>query len=194
MPLPDHFDIVAPFYDRALPPRQEGFLVELAGLPLDGILLDAGGGTGRIGQTLRPLVSQVVIADLSLGMLGKARDKIGLQAVCSKSERMPFPDGCFDRIIMVDALHHVYNQSQTAAELFRVLKPGGRLVIEEPDIRHFAVKLIALAEKLLFMRSHFLAADRIAGLFDHHGVGSQIEYRDGNTWVVIDKPQTSKIS
>ena len=58
---------------------------------------------------------------------------------------------------MVDALHHVIHQGQTAREMYRVLKPGGRIVIEEPDIRKFGVKLIAVAEKLLLMRSHFLS-------------------------------------
>jgi ubiquinone/menaquinone biosynthesis C-methylase UbiE len=187
MPFPDHFDLIAPFYDRALPQREDELLITLIGLPLDGVLLDAGGGTGRIGAALRPLVSQVVVADLSLGMLGKAREKPGLQAVCSQSERLPFPDGWFDRIIMVDALHHVHNQSHTAVELLRVLKPGGRLVIEEPDIRRFAVKLIAIAERLLFMRSHFLFAERIAALFAHDVAGFRIIYRDSNAWIVIDK-------
>ena len=46
-----------------------------------------------------------------------------------------------------------------------VLKPGGSIVIEEPDIRKFTVKLIALAEKITLMRSHFLSPDKIAGLF-----------------------------
>ena len=49
--------------------------------------------------------------------------------------------------------------------MFRVLKPGGLLVIEEPDIRTFGVKLIAIAEKLLLMRSHFLAPEEITNLF-----------------------------
>ena len=61
---------------------------------------------------------------------------------------------------MVDALHHVINHGQTAREMYRVLKPGGRIVIEEPDIRSFYVKLIAVAEKLLLMRSHFLSPQR----------------------------------
>jgi len=47
----------------------------------------------------------------------------------------------------------------------RVLDPGGRLVIEEPDIRHAGVKLIALMEKALLMGSRFLAADELASLF-----------------------------
>ncbi|OQY37129.1 MAG: hypothetical protein B6243_01300, partial [Anaerolineaceae bacterium 4572_5.2] len=66
-------------------------------------------------------------------------------------ERFPFPDNSFDRALVVDALHHFHNQEQAIAELVRVLKKGGRLVIEEPDIHRFAIKLVALAEKAALM-------------------------------------------
>ena len=88
---------------------------------------------------------------------------------------------------MVDALHHVCDQTITADELWRVLKPGGRLVIEEPDVRTRAVKLMALAEKIALMRSHFLSPPEIAALFDRANALTTIE-RDGYiSWVVIDK-------
>jgi ubiquinone/menaquinone biosynthesis C-methylase UbiE len=85
----------------------------------------------------------------------------------------------------VDALHHVVHHADSAREMFRVLKPGGLLVIEEPDIRTFGVKLIALAEKLLLMRSHFLSPDQIVELFT---LGKKnIRAEDGTAWVIIRK-------
>jgi demethylmenaquinone methyltransferase/2-methoxy-6-polyprenyl-1,4-benzoquinol methylase len=67
----------------------------------------------------------------------------------------------------------------------RVLKPGGRIVIEEPDIRAFGVKLIAVAEKLLLMRSHFLAPDQIVKLF---GSGkTSVVTNDSTAWVVVTR-------
>ena len=84
---------------------------------------------------------------------------------------------------MVDALHHVIDQPSTADEMFRLLKPGGRIIIEEPDIRTFGVKLIALAEKLLLMRSHFLSPQQIAGLFKD----AQVHTEDSSAWVVVTK-------
>ena len=86
---------------------------------------------------------------------------------------------------MVDALHHVINPTESAREMFRVLKTGGVLVIEEPDIRTFGVKLIALAEKLLLMRSHFLVPDKIEKLFDTGK--KRIRAEDGTAWVIIQK-------
>ena len=184
---PDHFGIIAPFYDKALPLRRAERMIDLAKLPVNGKLLDAGGGTGRVAQALKGYVSQAVVADLSFGMLSQAKSKDGLHLICSYSETLPIPDGSFERIIMVDALHHVLNQVETARELYRVLKPGGRIVIEEPDIGKFMVKLIAIAEKLLLMRSHFLSAKNIAQLFHPYKSHAQIIQEEYSAWVIIDK-------
>ncbi len=129
----------------------------------------------------------VLVADESMKMLKEAGKKVCLHPVCSHAERAPFRDGSFDRIIIVDAFHHVADQAATAGELWRILTPGGRIVIEEPDVRAFVVKLIALAERLALMRSHFLTPEEIAGLFHSPGASARVE-RDGPTaWVVVSK-------
>ena len=56
--------------------------------------------------------------------------------------------------------------SNTLIELFRVLKPGGTIVVKEPDIKTFAVKVIAIGEKVLGMRSHIISGEKIAGMFE----------------------------
>ena len=90
-------------------------------------------------------------------------------------------------MIIVDALHHVIDQQQTADELWRVLKPGGRLVIEEPDIRVWSVKLMAVFEKLALRRSHFLSPSQIAALFARRQTKVLIETRGYNAWVVLGR-------
>ncbi|MCJ7718232.1 MAG: class I SAM-dependent methyltransferase, partial [Anaerolineales bacterium] len=161
----DHFDFLAPIYDFFIKAKPPETLTSLADLSPSDRLLDAGGGTGRISQYFKPLVNQVIIADLSIQMLAKSQIKDGLDPVNSHSEALPFPNDSFNRVIMVDALHHVCDQAKTALELWRVLKPGGKIIIEEPDINSRAVKLVALAEKLALMRSHFLSGLEIEVLF-----------------------------
>lgn len=188
MPDLDHFGWLAPFYDRLIKPRQEDPLHEIVGLPITGYLLDAGGGTGRIAQSLIHMAGQVVVADLSYLMLAEAARKDHLRVVNSHSERLPFPDNKFERIIMVDAFHHVCDQTETAGELYRVLASGGRLVIEEPDLQHWVVKLIAVGEKLALMRSHFLSPARIARLFDHSTAKVHVIRNGAIAYVIVDKP------
>ncbi|MDP1546493.1 MAG: class I SAM-dependent methyltransferase [Anaerolineales bacterium] len=183
MPAFDHFALIAPMYAR-VSYSKVAVMRAVAELPVHGRLLDVGGGTGRVATAIRDLVDDVVIADVSVGMLREAPLST-LQPVCGGSEALPFADESFERVIMVDALHHVIDHAHTAREMFRVLKTGGVLVIEEPDIRTFGVKLIALAEKLLLMRSHFLAPDEIAELFADREKTIRVE--DSTAWVIIRK-------
>jgi demethylmenaquinone methyltransferase/2-methoxy-6-polyprenyl-1,4-benzoquinol methylase len=185
----DHFGFLAPVYDRLIKPKAPEYLWELLQLPTDGLLLDAGGGTGRVAQFMVEKSAGVILADLSIGMLMEAHNKGEFSRVCTHTEGFPFSDESFSRILMVDALHHVCDQPQTADELWRVLKPGGYLVIEEPDLRTLTVKLVAIAEKLALMRSHFLAPQEIASLFDYPQADIRVETEaDGfNAWVIVHK-------
>jgi demethylmenaquinone methyltransferase/2-methoxy-6-polyprenyl-1,4-benzoquinol methylase len=186
-PLFDHFSIIAPIYERFIHPQDPTKLRSLIPDILNGVLLDAGGGTGRVSQFLHDKAAHIIVADGSLEMLRKAIIKDGIQPVLSRTEGLPFQNDTFDCIIMVDALHHVDNQSDTAFELWRVLKPGGRLIIEEPNIHFTNIKLLALAEKLALMQSHFLTPEKISQLFDLDGSNVSIEYEDQLAWICIEK-------
>jgi ubiquinone/menaquinone biosynthesis C-methylase UbiE len=185
----DHFGLLAPIYDRVIGEKPPDQLIRHLKLPSTGALLDAGGGTGRVSHSLAGLVDQLLVADLSLKMLSQAQKVRGLRTICSASELMPFPTGFFDRILMVDALHHVINQQRTVDELWRILKPGGRLVIEEPNIGTLGVKLIAFMEKLALMRSHFLSPAQIGELFNMNQAQAdiQVEIDGAYGWVIVEK-------
>jgi len=192
MPILDHFSILAPYYERFIPLRNFEKLIEMLALPAAGAILDAGGGTGRVAKALTGLVSEVVVVDYSMSMLRQASGKESLQAVNSRTERLPFQDQTFERVIMIDALHHVEDQLETADELWRVLKPGGRIVIEEPDVRKFSAKLVAIGEKIAMMRSHFLAPSKIAGLFTSPIARKCVQCDGFNAWIIVEKAVRAK--
>lgn len=183
----DHFGLLAPIYERVIPPPDVDQLCGFLGLPARGILLDAGGGTGRVSAQLEHLVDKLVITDSSVGMLAQARQK-KLLVYQSQAEKLPFANESFERVLVVDALHHFANQKEAIAELARVLKRGGIMVIEEPNIEYFRVKLIALAEKIALMQSHFLSPLEIQDELLRYHLKTRIE-KDSlfTAWVIAEK-------
>ncbi|NLF52734.1 MAG: class I SAM-dependent methyltransferase [Leptolinea sp.] len=157
----DHFDFLAPIYEKFIHPHEMEEFWRIVDLPSEGYLLDAGGGTGRVSQYARDSGCTIVVSDLSLPMLREAAGKGCLYPAVTQVEQMPFSSRSFNRVIMVDALHHVFVQKNTIEELWRLIKPGGSIVILEPNIEKFTIKLLALAEKIALMRSHFLSVDEV---------------------------------
>ncbi|MGQ9925821.1 MAG: class I SAM-dependent methyltransferase [Chloroflexaceae bacterium] len=187
----DHFDLIAPLYDRLIGPPDQERLREALAVPPGGRVLDAGGGTGRVAIHLRDLAGEIVVLDRSAPMLRQARAR-DLDALAGDVTRLPFPDASFDRVVVVDALHHFTRPAEAIRELLRVLRPGGRLVIEEPDIRLGVVKLVALAERLLLMNSTFFAPAEIVQMIEACGVPARVVANDRfATWVVAEKDLTS---
>jgi SAM-dependent methyltransferase len=117
--------------------RRAALYVEHAQLGPGRLALEVGCGTGlflaqvaRSGATLRAL-------DLSTALLARARarlagqDNVALQ--CGNAEQMPYPDGTFDAVYGSSVLHHL-DLDRALREVWRVLRPGGRIVFTEPNI------------------------------------------------------------
>ncbi len=190
----DHFGLLAPFYDRLFPPPDPSQLRQLLDLPTPGPMLDVGGGTGRVAALLQPLVGRLIINDPSAKMMRQAQSK-GLLAsgrllpVQGHAERLPFPNAIFERVLVVDALHHFRDQHQAIRELARVLQPGGRLVIEEPDINRLSGKLVALFERLALMGSRFYTPAALREMVVGVGLDASVVTNHGfAAWIVAVKP------
>ncbi|MHB1559343.1 MAG: class I SAM-dependent methyltransferase [Isosphaeraceae bacterium] len=99
-------------------------------------VLDVGCGTGVFAARIRAVVpgSRVWGLDLVSAMLsqGRARwrsDSEHIVAIQGDSERLPFPAGAFDVVTCANSFHHYPHQDRAIAEMYRVLKPGGRLFL-----------------------------------------------------------------
>jgi demethylmenaquinone methyltransferase/2-methoxy-6-polyprenyl-1,4-benzoquinol methylase len=183
-----HFDWLAPVYEKIIGGEDSRILLNLLDLKPDQWILDAGGGTGRIAASLFGEGRKVFVADLSFQMLRQAFRKNGLRCSACDVRLLPFLDKSFDRIIIVDAFHHFADQPVALSELWRVLRPGGMLMIEEPDISHLSVKLIALLEKALLMQSKFLKSNELEYLIRYFKPSKVMVYNENYSyWLMAIK-------
>jgi demethylmenaquinone methyltransferase/2-methoxy-6-polyprenyl-1,4-benzoquinol methylase len=93
----------------------------------------------------------------------------------------------FERVILIDTLHHVLDASIALRECLRVLKDDGLLIIQEPDIEQWGGKLIALFEKLLLMRSHLLSIKEVQNFLVPFAKEIMVERGYQQYWIVCRK-------
>ena len=104
-------------------------------------VLDLAGGTGDIAALLLPQVGadgSVVLGDINAAMLQHGRDRLldrgfvrNLDYAQVNAEALPFADRSFDAVTIAFGLRNVTDKARALGEMFRVLKPGGRVLILE---------------------------------------------------------------
>ena len=109
-------------------------------------VLDLGSGSCWLSAFLNRLSIRTVSVDVSPTALELGRELFRLdprqrleldpQFIPYDGHQIPLAAESMDRIVCFDALHHVPNQNEVLAEIFRVLKPGGRVVLAEPGEGH----------------------------------------------------------
>ena len=107
-------------------------MLALAGDVAGRRMLDAGCGAGPLLAALRDRGAIVTGFDKSAGMLKLARQRLGVDAdlqVAELGTPLPFPDAAFDDVTASLVLHYLEDWGPALAELRRVLKPGGRLIV-----------------------------------------------------------------
>ncbi len=98
--------------------------------PKDGLtVLDAGCGTGRFSTALAGRAVTVIGIDANLDMLGVAKTRLQGRCVCALVEALPFHDDTFDVTMSTTVLEFVSDPAKAMAQLARVTRPGGRVVI-----------------------------------------------------------------
>ena len=106
-------------------------------------VLEVGCGTGELWRHNLagvPSGCEIVVSDLSPGMASEAREKLaqdGRFAPCAcDAQQLPFPAESFDQVIANHMLYHVPDRRRALGEMWRVLRPGGRLAAATNGSRH----------------------------------------------------------
>ncbi len=117
------------------------FAVQLTGARQGERILDLAGGTGDLTELLVRRVGktgEVILSDINASMVNNGRQRLvdqgligNIHYVLADAESLPFPDGSFSVLTMAFGLRNVTRKERALAEMYRVLKPGGRVVILE---------------------------------------------------------------
>ena len=114
--------------------------VEMARLRPGQVVLDLAGGTGDMAALAAPLLGNqggIVLADINGAMLRRGRDRLldkgvaNSGAVQAKAESLPFPDGCFDAVLVAFGVRNFTDKDAGLAEMNRVVRTGGMAVVLE---------------------------------------------------------------
>lgn len=117
------------------------FTIDCSGIRKGQKVLDLAGGTGDLTAKFSRIVGQtgqVTLADINDSMLKVGRSKLrdlgivgNVSYVQANAEELPFPDNHFDLVTIAFGLRNVTDKDKALASMYRVLKPGGRLLVLE---------------------------------------------------------------
>lgn len=134
------------------------FSIQCSGVCRGQKVLDLAGGTGDLTAKFSRLVGEegkVVLADINDSMLRVGREKLRNQGVLgnvsyvqANAEVLPFQDNTFDCITISFGLRNITEKEQALRSMYRVLKPGGRLLILEFSTPLFKLKFFNKAYNL----------------------------------------------
>ncbi len=160
------YDLMNDLMSAGLHRLWKRFTVEHSGLRPGQRVLDVAGGTADLALQFARRVGaggEVVLTDINPAMLARGRDRmldagITAPAVQCDAERLPFLDAHFDCVSVAFGLRNMTHKDQALAEMRRVLKPGGRLLVLEfsrvwqplqPLYDAYSLKVLPLLGKLV---------------------------------------------
>jgi len=117
------------------------FTIDMSGVRPGNKVLDLAGGTGDLTKKFSKIVGpagKVVLADINSSMLEVGRERLtnqgyvgNIEYVQANAQYLPFEDNTFDAITIAFGLRNVTDKDEALRSMFRVLKPGGRLLVLE---------------------------------------------------------------
>lgn len=134
-----HYDLMNDLMSVGLHRIWKAFAINQAGIRKGFRILDVAGGTGDMAEAFARQAGpegEVWLTDINESMLQQGRDRllnkgILLAITVCDAEKLPFPDGYFDRVMVSFGLRNMTHKEIALAEMHRVLKSGGKMMILE---------------------------------------------------------------
>jgi demethylmenaquinone methyltransferase/2-methoxy-6-polyprenyl-1,4-benzoquinol methylase len=133
------YDVMNDLMSAGLHRLWKAFTIQVSAVRTGDRVLDVAGGTADLSSAFAKRVGptgEVWLTDINNAMLTRGRDRLldegvlGPVAQCD-AEKLPFPDNHFDIVTVAFGLRNMTHKDQAIAEMRRVLRPGGRLLVLE---------------------------------------------------------------
>jgi ubiquinone/menaquinone biosynthesis C-methylase UbiE len=180
------YDTIAERFDELVNPydlqrRLEIVFGELLGAAdLAGLsVLDVGCGSGAFSREAKRRGARVTSLDIALRLLHETGRKVDTDRVNADACALPFADGSFDVVISSECIEHTLDPRLALAEIHRVTRPGGRLLVTMPNQAwHFSATIAATFKLRPFEGyEHWLGWWEIRRIL--HGLHARIEQMRG---------------
>ena len=133
------YDIMNDLMSAGLHRAWKAFTIAQSGIRPGQRVLDVAGGTGDLSRAFAKRVGQtgeVWLTDINNAMLTHGRDRLmdlGIRVAAAQcdAEQLPFPDDYFDLVTVAFGLRNMTHKDQALKEMYRVIRPGGRLMVLE---------------------------------------------------------------
>ncbi len=137
----DNYDLMNDLMSFGIHRLWKRFAINMASLKTGQQVLDLAGGTGDLTRLMAPAIGpsgHIVLSDINAAMLEKGRRRLldkgvsgNVTFALADAEQLPFADNRFDLVTMAFGLRNVTDKQRALNAIFRVLKPGGRLLVLE---------------------------------------------------------------
>ncbi len=137
----DQYDLMNDLMSLGIHRLWKRYTIELSAVRKGQSVLDIAGGTGDLTAKFSSLVGpegQVILSDINASMLNNGRARLiddgilgNVDFVQADAQFLPFPDNSFDCITIAFGLRNVTDKDLALKSMYRVLKPGGRLLVLE---------------------------------------------------------------
>jgi ubiquinone/menaquinone biosynthesis C-methylase UbiE len=144
-----------------------------SGIPenFNGVALEIGCGTGAISKSLRLMIENLVVSDISEVLARETANALGCDWFQEDATNLSFPDASYDLVVSSECIEHTPNPSKCVVEMLRVLRPEGILIVTTPNKLWWPVVRLSQITRIRKFQGNekFLSVRQLSSIINDNG-------------------------